>query len=583
MTMRRLRIALAQINPTVGDLERNSQKILDYIGRAREAGATLVIFPELALTGYPPEDLLLKPRFIEENIRYIEKMSREVSDITAVVGFVDRKTDLYNAAAIMHNGSVADIYHKMFLPNYGVFDEERYFQAGFTPLNIKLDDITIGIGICEDIWYPEGPARLQSLAGAEVIVNINASPFHMGKAHIREELLATRALDNEVILAYVNLVGGQDELVFDGHSMLLNEDGTVAARGLSFAEELMVVDLNLEGPLRRRLHDPRRRKEQLKIDTSSVRELKLYSRSVPAAHEKISREEVPLLTNKDEVLKALTLGTKDYVDKNGFNHALIALSGGIDSALVLAIAAKALGPENITAVFMPSAYSSAESGEDAEKVAANLGVKFLTIPVQEIFDLYRRTLSAPFAGRPEGVAEENLQARIRGNIIMALSNKFGWLVLTTGNKSEMSVGYATLYGDMAGGFAIIKDVPKTLVYALSRHINEQSGSDLIPERILTKAPSAELRPDQKDQDTLPPYEDLDPIIRGYVEEDRGVEEIAEMGYDKALVKKIIEMVDLSEYKRRQAPPGIKVTERAFGKDRRMPITNGYEHPVDEED
>ncbi len=571
---------MAQMNPTVGDITKNAEKILRFVEEAREASANIVIFPELALTGYPPEDLLLKPGFVDENIKAINELARNIRDITAVIGFVDRKNDIYNAAAIIHNGSVADVYHKMFLPNYGVFDEERYFQAGDVPLNIKLDDVTIGIGICEDIWYPEGPARSQALAGAEVIININASPYQMGKALLREETLVTRAVDNEVIIAYNNIVGGQDELVFDGHGLVVNECGKVLVRGKSFVEELIVADLNLEGPLRRRRHDPRRRKATLKADTASVRELKLYTTKVAAA----VRKELPPhddapLDGHEEVLQALIMGTRDYVEKNGFKHVIIALSGGIDSALVLAIASEALGSENITTVFMPSKYSSHDSRSDAEALARTLDVELLTIPIEELVGHYADSLSVHFKDTEENVAEENLQARIRGNLIMALSNKFGWLVLTTGNKSEMSVGYATLYGDMAGGFAIIKDVPKTLVYELSKYINERSSNIIIPDRIITRPPSAELRADQTDQDTLPPYDVLDPILRAYVEDDMGIDEITDLGYDRDLVKRIVYMVDLSEYKRRQAPPGIKITERAFGKDRRMPITNGYEKPM----
>lgn len=571
---------MAQMNPTVGDLTKNSEMILRFVEEARAASANIVVFPELALTGYPPEDLLLKPGFIGDNIRVLNDLAGNIRDITAVIGFVDRKSEIYNAAAIIHNGSVAGVYHKMFLPNYGVFDEERYFQAGDAPLNIKLDDITIGIGICEDIWYPEGPASVQALAGAEVIISINASPYQMGKALLREETLVTRAVDNDVIIAYNNIVGGQDELVFDGHGLIVSERGKVIVRGKSFVEELIVADLDLDGPLRSRRHDPRRRKVSLKADTAHVRELKLYTTKVPSA----VRSELPLRSDApperlEEVLQALIMGTRDYVLKNGFKHVVIALSGGIDSALVLAIATEALGAENITTVFMPSKYSSHDSKADAEALARTLDVELLNIPIEELVGHYADSLSAYFKDTEENVAEENLQARIRGNLIMALSNKFGWLVLTTGNKSEMSVGYATLYGDMAGGFAIIKDVPKTLVYELSKYINKRSSNTVIPDRIITRPPSAELRADQTDQDTLPPYDVLDQVLRAYVEEDMSIDDISELGYDRDLVKRIVYMVDLSEYKRRQAPPGIKITERAFGKDRRMPITNGYENPV----
>ncbi len=575
--MQKIRIAMAQINPTVGSLRKNAEKILRFTERAVKMGCDVVVFPELSLTGYPPEDLLLKPGFIEDNLDELKRLSRRITGITAIVGFVDRDEDIYNACAIIHDGTVQGVYHKMFLPNYGVFDEERYFQAGSTPLNIVIDDAIIGIGICEDIWYPEGPARAQALAGAHIIININASPYHFGKARIREEMLTTRALDNEVIVVYNNMVGGQDELVFDGQGMIIDEEGRLIARTRAFREELLVKDLDLEGVLRKRLHDTRRRKEKLKREETAVKTLELK-------RAKIRRSKPPLkpsppvepLSPLDEVLEALLTGTRDYVRKNRFKHCVIGLSGGIDSSLVAFIATRALGRNSVTGVFMPSRYSSTESREDATQLAKNLGIEFLTIPIDPIFEEYLKTLGPHFRGLGPDITEENIQARIRGNILMALSNKFGWLVLTTGNKSEMSVGYATLYGDMAGGFAVIKDVPKTLVYELSRHINEKEGWPVIPERVLTKKPTAELKPDQTDQDTLPPYEVLDPILRAYVEEDRSLAEIVEMGYPKGLVKRVINMVDRSEYKRRQAPPGIKITPRAFGKDRRMPITNHYE-------
>ncbi|MFQ5442470.1 MAG: NAD+ synthase [Thermodesulfobacteriota bacterium] len=577
--MRTLRLAMAQINPTVGDFSGNAALILSYAKRAKALEADLVVFPELALTGYPPEDLLLKSGFVEENMDVLNELSKKIKGITAVVGFVDRGEDIYNAAAIIHNGRVAGVYHKVFLPNYGVFDEERYFQAGSSALNFKLGGVTVGVGVCEDIWYPEGPARVQALAGAEVIVNINASPFHMGKACVRQEMLATRALDNGVIIAYNNMVGGQDELVFDGHGMIINERGEVIARGAAFTEDLIVADLNIEATLTTRLHDTRRRGERFRGGVDGLTELELKVEKKAKKKKKISPVEIKPLEKCEEVFRALVLGTRDYVRKNGFKHVVIGLSGGIDSALVTALAAEALESRNITAVFMPSRYTSKESREDAERLAKNLSIELLTIPIDSTFEDYLDMLSPVFKGKRPDTTEENMQARIRGNILMALSNKFGWLVLTTGNKSEMSVGYATLYGDMAGGFAVIKDLPKTLVYELSSWLNSSAGKELIPERIITKAPSAELKPHQTDQDVLPPYDVLDSILKAYVEEDRSFEEIKEMGFKAAVVKKVMKMVDKSEYKRRQAPPGVKITPRAFGKDRRMPITNGYREGV----
>jgi len=566
---------MAQINPFVGDLSANAALILSFVKRAKALDSDLVIFPELALTGYPPEDLLLKPRFIDDNIRALKDLSKKVRGITAVVGFVDRREDIYNAAAIIHAGQVVDVYHKMYLPNYGVFDEQRYFQAGTEALNFTLNGVKVGVGICEDIWYPEGPARVQALAGAQVVVNINASPYHIGKALVREEMLVTRALDNEVIIAYNNMYGGQDELLFDGQGMVISERGVVMARGKAFEEDLIVADLNIDATFMARLHDTRRREEKLRTPIEGLREIELAVRRKKKKKKRLPPRDVRPLDVREEVFRGLVLGTRDYVKKNGFTHAVIGLSGGIDSAVVAAIAAEALGAGNITAVFMPSRYTSVESKEDAEATAKNLGIEMLTVPMDETFERYLEMLKPVFRGRKPDTTEENLQARVRGNILMALSNKFGWLVLTTGNKSEMSVGYATLYGDMAGGFAVIKDLPKTLEYEVASWINENAGSDLIPARVLTKAPTAELKADQTDQDVLPPYDVLDRILKAYVEEDKGLDEIVEMGFPARVVKKVIRMVDLSEYKRRQAPPGIKITPRALGKDRRMPITNGY--------
>ena len=575
--MRSVRIALAQINPTVGDLEGNVSRIIDYLRRAKRLDADLVAFPELAVTGYPPEDLLLKSQFIDDNLQALKKIQESVSDITAVIGFVDRKNSLYNAAAVMHNKEIVDVYHKIYLPNYGVFDEYRYFQAGVRCPVYRIGDAWIGINICEDIWYPDGPARIQSLAGAQVIININASPYHIGKGKLREEMLSARASDNRVTLAYLNTVGGQDELVFDGQSLIFDQDGNVIIRGMQFEEELLVADLNLESTTMKRGHAPRPRQEMMKLKTATVEKITVsreqfsYKKKRPIP----PKADYGSLETMEEVYSALILGTSDYVKKNGFKGVVIGLSGGIDSSLVASIAVDALGAQNVNGLFMPSPYTSKESREDACALANNLGIRVREIPIDPIMKSYRVALRKNFSGKPSDVTEENLQARIRGNILMAFSNKFGWLVLTTGNKSEMSVGYATLYGDMAGGFAVIKDVPKTMVYQLCRWKNDHADRIIIPERMFTKEPTAELRAGQKDTDALPPYSVLDPILKAYVEEDKTFEEILSFGYTVAGTQKVIRMIDTSEYKRRQSPPGIKITEKAFGRDRRFPITNRY--------
>jgi len=577
--MRSLRIALAQVNLTVGDLEGNVSKIISYIKKAKSFSADLVAFPELAVTGYPPEDLLLKNQFIEDNLESLETIRKNVDDITAIVGFVDRRDDIYNAAAVIQNKKIVDVYHKMYLPNYGVFDEYRYFQSGTRYPVYRIADTWIGINICEDIWYPEGPSRIQSLAGAEILININASPYHIGKGKFRETMLSTRASDNIVIVAYLNTVGGQDELVFDGHSIVLDQDGKVIARGRQFQEDMIVVDLNLESIMMRRLQAPRRRQEVIKLEKDTVERIVLRPQKKPSERKrkpliKSSKAHI-LLESLEEVYTALVLGTSDYVVKNGFKAAVVGISGGIDSALVATIAVDALGKENVKGLFMPSPYTSKDSREDAYMLAENLGVKMIEIPVDGVFQSYLSILREEFTGLPLDVAEENLQARIRGNILMAFSNKFGWLVLTTGNKSEMSVGYATLYGDMAGGFAVIKDVPKTMVYELCSWKNSKGAGKVIPRRMFTKEPSAELKPDQKDTDTLPPYPVLDPILKAYIEEDRSFAEILSLGYNTRGTQNVIRMIDKSEYKRRQAPPGIKISQKAFGRDRRLPITNKY--------
>jgi NAD+ synthase (glutamine-hydrolysing) len=574
---RRLRIGMAQVNATVGDFAGNRQKILEAIDQAKSLGVDLLTFPELAICGYPPEDLLFKPQFIAENLRSLEKVTKASSGISIVIGFVDAKEDIYNAAAVIGDGKLADIYHKIYLPNYGVFDENRYFRAGTECPVYVIAGINVGINICEDIWYEAGPATTQALSGAEVIVNISASPYHFGKGNYRERMIATRAADNVAIFAFNNLVGGQDELVFDGNSLVLDEKGRLLARGKQFEEDLIVADLDAESVFRTRLHDPRWRKELVITEEQRWRTRRIEVSEAPFSTDKpdLPSREVKMQGLPGEVYQALVLGTHDYIVKNGFEKVLIGLSGGIDSSLVAAIAVDGLGKSNVVGVAMPSRYSSPASLSDAEFLAKNLGIKLLTIPIEKVFQAYLDMLSEAFKGKEPDVAEENIQARIRGNILMALSNKFGWLVLTTGNKSEMATGYTTLYGDMAGGFAVIKDVPKTMVYELARYRNSLAGSELIPSTIIDKQPSAELKPEQKDTDSLPPYELLDPVLTAYVEEDKSVEQIIALGTDEQVAKKAARLVDTSEYKRRQAPPGIKITPRAFGRDRRLPITNRF--------
>jgi NAD+ synthase (glutamine-hydrolysing) len=571
--MRRLRVALGQINPTVGDFERNVRMIVDAIERARAQGAALVAFPELAITGYPPEDLLFKPAFIEANLRALDEVTRASRGLSVVVGFVDKRDDIFNAAAVLHDGVRAGVYHKQYLPNYGVFDENRYFQAGTETPVFVAGDTTFAVNVCEDIWYPAGPTSVQALGGAELVVNINGSPYHAGKARFREQLVSTRAVDDLVCVAYVHIVDGQDELVFDGASMIVNEHGECLARGRMFEEDLVVADLDLDAVFRARLHDSRRRKEKLVIRETATR-VSLPPLPAPAAPP-IPPHEVPALAPVEEVFGALVLGTRDYVRKNGFKRVVIGLSGGIDSSLVAAVAVEALGRENVAGVGMPSTYSSAGTRRDAQRLAKQLGIEFLTIPITPLLNAYKRTLGKAFKGMKEDVTEENIQARIRGNLLMALSNKFGWLVLTTGNKSEYSVGYTTLYGDMAGGFAVIKDVPKMLVYDVARHVNTRAGRPVIPETVFTRAPSAELRPNQTDQDSLPPYEELDRILEGYVQEDQGVNDLIARGFPSDTVRRVVAMVDANEYKRRQAPIGVKITPRAFGRDWRPPIVNRF--------
>ena len=581
---------MVQMNPTVGDLSGNVRRIKGWLQEARQARADLVVFPELALTGYPPEDLLLKTRFLQDTRRGLDEIVKATSGLAAVVGYVAEgpaslpwpeqplaypvgRHALYNSAAIMAGRRLVTSYEKRHLPNYGVFDENRYFQPGHRLPVIVLGGSMIGVNICEDIWFPEGPHRAQATAGAEVIVNINASPFQIAKSRFREQMLATRARDHRVIVVYTNTVGGQDELVFDGNSLIVDQAGEVVIRGKAFEEDFLVADLNTAAVARDRLtHTPKKLADS---DAAGVERFVISNRMPVTARRRLIPSSAQPLGSLAEVYEALVLGVRDYVRKNGFKRVLIGLSGGIDSALTAVIATDAVGPANVLGVFMPSPYTVPESGEDVQSLVERLGIQLQTIPITTVFKSYLRSLAPALQDRPADETEENIQARIRGNILMALSNKFGHLVLTTGNKSEMSVGYATLYGDMAGGFAVIKDVPKTMVFELGRLRNARGKTPIIPKRVFERPPSAELKPNQTDQDNLPPYPILDPILKAYVEEDRSPDEIVSMGFDRRTVAQVIALVDRSEYKRRQAPIGIKITHRAFGKDRRMPITNGY--------
>ena len=573
--MRRLRIAMAQVNTTVGDFDGNVKKILGAVETARTFEADIVTFPELAICGYPPEDLLFKPQFIQANLQSLQKIIEVSNEITVVVGFVDSDGDICNAAALISDGKLIGTYHKMYLPNYGVFDENRYFRAGTECPVYVVNSAGIGINICEDIWYQAGPATVQAYAGAEVIINISASPYHTGKGESREKMIAARASDTVAIFAYNNLVGGQDELVFDGHSCIFNEHGNLITRGKQFGEDFILADLDIESVFRARLHDPRWRKESPLLEKTGWHQTKTTVSLTPSTNLKppLKPRHIAALDPVAEAYQALVLGTRDYIHKNGFEKVVIGLSGGVDSAIVATIAVDALGKDNVIGISMPSRYSSTGSVEDTKVLVKNLGINLRTIAIEKPFQAYLDTLAESFAGTKPDSAEENLQARVRGNLLMALSNKFGWLVLTTGNKSEMATGYTTLYGDMAGGFAVIKDVLKTLVYELAKYRNAQAGYDLIPAPIIDKPPSAELRPDQKDSDSLPPYEILDPILTAYVEEDKSVDQIVALGFDKATVQKTAKLVDRSEYKRRQSPPGVKITSRAFGRDRRLPLTS----------
>ncbi|HEV2723588.1 MAG TPA: NAD+ synthase [Thermoleophilaceae bacterium] len=577
MSTEPLRAALAQMNSTVGDIDGNAAQIADLIGRSRDEGAQVVVFPELALTGYPPEDLLLKTHFFVAVGAALEELAAGTRGIVAVVGFPERTDDVYNAAAVLADGEVAAVYRKMHLPNYGVFDEQRYFQAGSRPAVLELNGVTLGVTICEDIWEPGPPATDEALAGAEVIVNLSASPYHLGKGFERERMLVQRARDNLVSVLFCNAIGGQDELVFDGHSVAIDQDGQLLARAPQFAEELMLCTLNPGEVAAARLRDPRHRTAVRRGRGSHERLAEpLGSFEVPSGQAAgLGGPIGALLAPEAEAYAALRLGLLDYTEKNGFERVVIQLSGGIDSALVALLAADALGPERVSCVVMPSPYSSGETQADARTIAANLGADLIELDIAAAMAVYDEVLSGAFEGREPDIAEENLQARIRGNLVMALSNKFGWLVLTTGNKSELSVGYATLYGDMAGGFAVLKDVFKGLVYRLVKWRNEQSEEDLVPASVLERPPSAELRHDQRDDQSLPPYDILDAILAGYVERDLDAAELVTLGYAAEEVERVIRMVDRAEYKRRQAPPGIRMSTKAFGRDRRLPITNRY--------
>ena len=561
------------MNTVVGDLEGNRDRIVERLHEAREAGAELVLFPELAVTGYPPEDLLLRPGFLRAAQEALQAIAAETEGIAALVGAPHLDRDLFNACAVCVDGEVKAMYHKQFLPNYGVFDEDRYFQSGRELVLLRCGETLIGPTVCEDIWQPGPPATDLALAGAHVVANISASPFHLGKGAEREDMLATRARDNSCWIAFVNAAGAQDELIFDGHSLVLDEEGQIVARAPAFEEALLVVDVDASTAVSRRLRDARRR-------ALARARRELPNPPVVEIPERTSRGTVeptlaPTLDELEQMRRALELGLGDYVEKNGFHDVVLGISGGIDSALTAALAAEALGPDRVHCVSMPSRYSSDETRSDARRVAESIGADYLEIPIEPIVGSVSSALAPVFEGTEPGVTEENIQARVRGLLVMALSNKFGWLALATGNKSELSVGYATLYGDMAGGFALLKDVYKTDVFRLARHLNERAGRKVIPESIIERAPSAELRPDQRDEDSLPPYEELDRVLEAYVELDSSREELASDGFDPGLVERAVALIDRAEYKRRQAPPGVKLRPKAFGRDRRIPITNRW--------
>jgi NAD+ synthase (glutamine-hydrolysing) len=572
-----MRLALAQINSVVGDLEGNRERILGRLVEAKRHGADVVLFPELIVTGYPPEDLLLRPGFIRAAQPSLEAIARECRGIVALVGTPHFDRDLYNACAVCAGGEVKAIYRKRFLPNYGVFDEDRYFAPGRDLILLELGKTLIGPTVCEDMWQPGPPATELALAGAELLTNISASPFHVGKEREREEMFVTRARDNSCFVAFCNAVGGQDELIFDGHSCVIDDEGAVLARAPGFEETLLIVDLEPKEVIGRRLRDVRRRALARERETPPpVSILHVGAERAPANGSRAKPEAVPFADDIEQMRRALVLGLRDYVEKNAFREGVVVgVSGGIDSAVTAAIAVEALGPERVHCVSMPSRYSSEGTRTDAHRLAESLGCPFMELPVTSIVDAFSQTLAPVFEGREADLTEENIQARIRGVLLMALSNKFGWMLVATGNKSELSVGYATLYGDMAGGFALLKDVYKTDVFRLARYLNERAGTELIPRSIIDRAPSAELRDNQLDQDSLPPYDELDKVLEQYVEHDRTLEELSEDGFDRGVVERAVAMIDRAEYKRRQAPPGVKLRPKAFGRDRRTPITNRW--------
>jgi NAD+ synthase (glutamine-hydrolysing) len=568
-----MRIALAQINTVVGDLDGNADRILGRLEEAKSEKADLVLFPELAVTGYPPEDLLLRPSFIAAAREKVERLARSARGIVLLVGVPWFDRDLFNACAVCAAGEIKAVYRKRFLPNYGVFDEDRYFAPGRDAVLLEHGGTLLGPTICEDMWQPGPPATELALGGAQLLTNISASPFHVLRDREREEMFATRARDNACFVAFCNAVGGQDELIFDGHSLVLDEEGHVIARAPGFEETLLVTDIEPVDAVGRRLRDVRRR--ALARDRGEIPDLPVVHVGELRANERVTPTVAPRLDELEQMRLALELGLGDYVEKNGFGDVVIGVSGGIDSALTAALAVEALGAERVHCVSMPSRYSSPETRADARKLAGNLGADFRELPIDEIYGGFERALSESFAGREPDLAEENLQARIRGVLLMALSNKFGWLLVATGNKSELSVGYATLYGDMAGGFALLKDVYKTDVFRLAKHLNERAGRELIPGTTIERPPSAELRENQRDEDSLPPYSALDKVLAAYVEEDRSAEELSSDGFDPDVVARAVAMIDRAEYKRRQAPPGVRLRPKAFGRDRRTPITNRW--------
>ncbi|HZP72636.1 MAG TPA: NAD+ synthase [Gaiellaceae bacterium] len=568
-----MRLALAQIDSVVGDLDGNAARVVEWIGRARAENADVVLFPELVVTGYPPEDLLLRPGFVRAARRTVDELARSVHGITVLIGAPHLDADLYNACFVLEHGEVRGVYRKRYLPNYGVFDEDRYFAPGDDLFLLRFGDVLVGPTICEDIWQPGPPATDLALAGAHLIANISASPFHVGKDREREEMLQVRARDNSCFVALCNAVGGQDELIFDGHSVVLDDEGEVMARAAGFEEELLVVDVDPVAAVGRRLRDVRRRALARGRTDLGLTSIEL----APPRTQSEARHPTPAapIGELEQMRLALELGLRDYVTKNGFGDVVFGLSGGIDSALTAALCAEALGPERVHGVSMPSRYSSEGTRGDARRLADALDIDFREIAIEPAVEAFTGVLAESFAGRVADLTEENLQARIRGTLLMALSNKFGWLVIATGNKSELSVGYSTLYGDLAGGFALIKDVFKTDVFRLARHLNDRAGRELIPQSIIDRAPSAELRADQLDEDSLPPYPKLDRVLEAYVELDRSREELSQDGFEPEVVERAIAMIDRAEYKRRQAPPGVKLRPKAFGRDRRTPITNRW--------